>query len=301
MSRLLQAIEARISGAKLGLSHGNDADGIVCAALFLRRHPGGRIVLADPWEIKPTWKCWFNWLAWDFVADLPCPFRARLHVDHHRTGRPCAKQEFFNPGAPSAASMAIEALGLRGDRGAYRLVELANECDTASIKSKEAWDLNDAVKGSSLEDRVLLAKLLAAEGVEALSYPAVRRWVEVNRERRMRAFDLAGRVKVRDYVFVKLNVDDERFPVRAFMLSLEERGAKLTCIVAPRKGRFKIYLGSRYDSDIDCAELAMKVGGGGHFHAAGATVDNVDLALRRLGEALGISRIEVEELDYLRT
>ncbi|MEM4700132.1 MAG: DHHA1 domain-containing protein [Candidatus Nezhaarchaeales archaeon] len=298
MGRLAEAIEARLSGARLGLSHGSDADGVVCAALFLRRHPGGKVVLAEPWELRPTWRCWFNWVAWDFVADLPCPFRARLHVDHHRTGRPCAKREFFSPGAPSAASLAVAALGLEGDGAAVELAELANECDTASIKSREAWDLNDAVKGSSPEDRVLLVRLLAAEGVGALSYPAVRQWIEVNRARRQRAFELASKVRVRDYVFVKLSVDDERFPVRAFMLNLEERGAKLTCVITPKRGRFKIHLGSRHDSGVDCAELAMRVGGGGHFHAAGATVDDVDAALKRLAEALGVGKIEIEELTY---
>lgn len=298
MSRLAEVAWARLSGAKLGLVHGSDADGVVCAALFLRRYPEGKVVLAEPWELRPAWRCWFNWVAWDFVADLPCPFRAKLHVDHHKTGRPCAKREFFSPGAPSAASLAIGALGLGGDAVALRLVELANECDTASIKSREAWDLNDAVKGSSPEDRVLLARLLAAEGAGALSYPAVRQWIEVNRARRQRAFELASRVRVRDYVFVKLNVDDERFPIRAFMLNLEERGAKLTCVITPRRGRFKIHLGSRYDSGVDCAELAMRVGGGGHSHAAGATVEDVDAALRRLAEALGIEKIEIEELAY---
>ena len=296
MSRLLRALEARLAGAKLGLSHGSDADGVVCAALFLRRHPGGVVLFADPWEIRPTWRCWLNWLAWDYVADLPCPFRARLHVDHHRTGRPCAKQEFFNPEAPSAASLAIEALGLQGDEAAIKLVELANECDTASIRSKEAWDLNDAVKGSSLEDRLILARLLAAEGVDALTHPAVRSWIEVNRARRRRALDLADRVEVKDYVFVKLAVDDERFPVRTFMLTLEERGAKLTCVITPRRGRFKIHLGSRHDSGIDCAELAMKVGGGGHRYAAGATVDDLGHALKRISEALGLRDVELVEL-----
>lgn len=296
MSRLLQALGARLSGAELGLTHGSDADGVVCAALFLRRYPGGRVVLAEPWEIRPTWRCWFNWVAWDFVADLPCPLRARLHVDHHRTGRPCARRELFNPEAPSAASLAAEALGLKEDAVALELVELANECDTARIRSARAWDLNDAVKGSGPEDRVLLARLLAAEGAGALDYPAVRQWIGVNRARRQRAFELASKVRIRDYVFVKLNVDDERFPVRAFMLNLEERGAKLTCIITTKRGRFKIHLGSRHDCEINCAELAMRLGGGGHSHAAGATVDDLDLALRKLAEALGVGKLEIEEV-----
>jgi len=296
VSRLLKVVEAKLAGAKVGLSHGGDADGVVCAALFLRRHPGGVVVFADPWEIRPTWTCWFNWPSWDFVADLPCPLRAKLHVDHHKTGRPCAKRELYDVEAPSAASLAIEALGLQGDGAAARLVKLANECDTASIKSREAWDLNDAVKGSSPEDRVVLARLLAAEGVEGLNHPAVRQWIDVNRARRQRALELADKVEVKDYVFVKLRVDSERFPVRTFMLTLEERGAKLTCVVTPRRDKFKIHLGSRHDSGIDCAELAMKLGGGGHRYAAGATVDDVGRALKRIGEALGLEEVELVEL-----
>jgi hypothetical protein len=296
MNRLLEALKAKLTGASLALSHGGDADGAVCAALFLRRHPRGRVVLAEPWEVKPSWRCWFNWLAWDFVADLPCPFRAKLHVDHHKTGRPRAKHELFDVEAPSAASLAIKALGLQGDEVAAKLAELANECDTASIKSREAWDLNDAVKGSSVEGRVMLAKLLATRGLDAFSHPAVKAWIAVNRERRERALKLAGGVEVRDYVFIELDADEGRFPVRTFMLALEERGAKLTCVITPRRRGFKIHLGSRRDSGIDCAELAMKVGGGGHRYAAGATVDDLDEALRRIGEALGLGRVTLVKL-----
>ena len=297
MNRLLEVVKARAMLRRVGLSHGNDADGIVCAALFLRRHPKGRVVLAEPWEIKPTWTCWFNWVAWDYVADLPCPFRARLHVDHHRTGRPCAKREFFNPEAPSAASLAIKALELEGDEVAVKLVELANECDTASIRSQEAWDLNDAVKGASLDDRLKLAYMLAREGLDALRDDEVRGWIEVNRRRRLRAQALVDKVSIEDYVFVKLSEVDERFPVRTFMISLEERGAKLTCVITPRGRRFKIHLGSRHDSEIDCAEIASRLGGGGHRYAAGATVDDLDEALRRIKEALGLSEIKLVELE----
>jgi len=231
------------------------------------------------------------------VADLPCPFRARLHVDHHRTGRPCAKREFFNPEAPSAASLAIKALELEGDEVAVKLVELANECDTASIRSQEAWDLNDAVKGASLDDRLKLAYMLAREGLDALRDDEVRGWIEVNRRRRLRAQALVDKVSIEDYVFVKLSEVDERFPVRTFMISLEERGAKLTCVITPRGRRFKIHLGSRHDSEIDCAEIASRLGGGGHRYAAGATVDDLDEALRRIKEALGLSEIKLVELE----
>ncbi|RLF16511.1 MAG: Fis family transcriptional regulator [Thermoprotei archaeon] len=300
MNRFWEAVKAKVLFRKVGLSHGNDADGIACAALFLRRYPKGKVLLAEPWEIKPTWSCWFNWIAWDFVADLPCPFRVKLHVDHHRTGRPCAKREFFDPEAPSAASLAIKALELEDDPVARRLVELANECDTASIRSQEAWDLNDAVKGGGLEDRVKLAYMLATRGLEALKDKEARRWVEVNRRRRLRAQALLDKVSIEDYLFIKLNEADERFPVRTFMISLEERGAKLTCVITPRGRRYKIHLGSRHDSGIDCAELAYKLGGGGHRYAAGATVDNLEEALRRIKEALGLSEVKLIELEAPR-
>ncbi|RLF11913.1 MAG: Fis family transcriptional regulator [Thermoprotei archaeon] len=296
MSRFLQALKARLKLTKLGLSHGNDADGITCAALFLRKYPGATVVLAEPWEIKPTWTCWLNWFAWDFVADLPCPFRAKLHVDHHKTGRPCAKVEFYDPEAPSAASLALKALQLESDEEAARLVELANECDTAKIRSQEAWDLNDAVKGSRIEERVTLAKLLAMKGLAALSEPMVKGWIEVNKARRRKVQTLVEKVPIEDFLFIKLREVDEKFPVRTFMLTLEEKGAKLTCVITPRRSRFKVHLGSRRDSGIDCAEIAFKLGGGGHRYAAGATVDNLDEALRRIKEALGLKELKVMEL-----
>jgi nanoRNase/pAp phosphatase (c-di-AMP/oligoRNAs hydrolase) len=40
----------------------------------------------------------------------------------------------------------------------------------------------------------------------------------------------------------------------------------------------------------------MKVGGGGHRYAAGATVDDLDEALRRIGEALGLEKVALVKL-----
>lgn len=296
MNRFLKALKAKVARRKLGLSHVNDADGIVSASLYLRKHLKAEVILAEPWEIKPKWTCWFNWFTWDFVADLPCPFKAKLYVDHHKTGRSYAELKVHEVEAPSSASLAIKALKVEDDEDAVKLVELANECDTASIKSSEAWNLNDAVKGSRIKDRVKLVEMLALKGVSALKDPVVRKCIKINEDRRDRARALVSKVAVKDFVFIELKELDEKFPVRNFMIMLEERGAKLACIIAHRGRKFKIYLGSRKDSGIDCAEIASKLGGGGHKFAAGATVEDLNEALEIIKKALGLKDVEVVKL-----
>jgi len=115
MHRLLQALKAKILGKKLALSHEEDADGIVSAALFLRKYPEAILVLGRPQEIKRDKLNWINLFTWDFVADLPCPKKAKIRVDHHKTNTPCAEIEYYDPEAPCAAILALKALKLEND------------------------------------------------------------------------------------------------------------------------------------------------------------------------------------------
>jgi hypothetical protein len=74
--RLLDALHAKAAGRPLALCDANDVDGIASAALFLRRHPDGIVVLAYPTDVQRG--RWVRWLPWSFVADLPCPGKADL-------------------------------------------------------------------------------------------------------------------------------------------------------------------------------------------------------------------------------
>jgi len=289
----LAVVWAKLTGKKTCLSHSSDADGIVCAALFLRAVQGkGLVVLAEPYEIQDG--SWLNIFKWDYVLDLPCPPKALVFIDHHKTNKPSpmAREVYHDPTAPSAATLAIRAFKLEGDPIAVKLVELANECDTANINSDEAWGLNDAVKGSPRNERAKLAKLLSELGLEALKLPKVQKWIARNRERRERTRQLADKIPIEDKIFIELNGENSISP-RNLMITLEKKGAKVTCVVAPKNGKYKIHLGSREDSGVDCSKLASKIGGGGHKYAAGATVDDLDKALKLIAKRLGLRKLKI--------
>ncbi|RLF12498.1 MAG: Fis family transcriptional regulator [Thermoprotei archaeon] len=294
---LLAILWAKLTHKKTCLSHSGDADGIICAALFLRRIRGV-VVLAEPYEVQGG--SWLNTFKWDYVLDLPCPPKAAVFIDHHKTNKPSPSvvEVYHDPKAPSAASLAVKAFKLEEDPVASRLVELANECDTANIVSEEAWDLNDAVKGSSRGDRVKLAKLLSQMGVEALKLPEVRKWIAKNREKRERTRQVADKIPVEDSIFIELDSEEDISP-RNLMITLEKRGAKVTCVVSKRNGKYKVHLGSREDSGVDCSEIASKIGGGGHKYAAGATVEDLRKALKVIASLLRLKSIKVHVVKNL--
>jgi len=293
IANLLALLWAKLKSKKTCLSHSSDADGIVCAALFLRHVKGeGFVLLAEPYEIQKGG--WINLFKWDYVLDLPCPPKAQVFIDHHKTNKPSpkVKEVFHDPASPSAATLALKAFKLEEDPIARRLVELANECDTANITSDEAWDLNDAVKGAPRSKRVRLAKLLSELSLDALKLPEVQGWIARNRERRERTRQLADKIPIEDGVFIELDGEEDASP-RNLMITLEERGAKVTCVITPKDGKYKVHLGSRGDSDVDCSKIAAKLGGGGHKHAAGATVDDLNKALRMIAKKLGLRRVKL--------
>ncbi|MEM1624865.1 MAG: DHHA1 domain-containing protein [Candidatus Nezhaarchaeales archaeon] len=290
---VLSLIWAKLTGKKACLSHSSDADGIVCASLFLRYVKGnGLVILAEPSDIQRG--SWINMFTWDYVLDLPCPPKARVFIDHHKTNKPSPNVEevFHDPSSPSAAALALKAFKLEGDPVASKLVELANECDTANIVSNDAWDLNDAVKGSPRRKRVKLAKLLSGLGLEALKLPEVQGWILHNKERRERTRLLAEKIPIEDNVFVELDSEEDISP-RNLMITLEKRGVKVTCVITSRNGKYKIHLGSREDSGVDCSKIASKLGGGGHKYAAGATVDDLNKALKLIAKKLGLSKVKL--------
>jgi hypothetical protein len=293
LADLLALLWAKLRSKRTCLSHSSDADGIVCAALFLKHVKGdGFVLLAEPYEIQGG--SWVNLFKWDYVLDLPCPPKAQVFIDHHKTNKPSprVKEVYHDPTSPSAAALALRAFKLEGDPVAQKLVELANECDTANITSDEAWELNDAVKGAPRSKRTKLAKLLSKLGLEAFKLPEVQGWIARNRERRERTKQLADKIPIEDGVFIELDGEEDVSP-RNLMITLEKRGAKVTCVITPRDGKYKVHLGSRDDSDVDCSKIAAKLGGGGHKHAAGATVDDLNKALKVIAKKLGLRKVKL--------
>jgi len=80
----LRALLAKLRGRPIALCDVGDVDGLASAALFKKRHPEGVVILVGPSDVK---KWWVRAFTWDFVADLPCPGKAKVRADHHVTRR----------------------------------------------------------------------------------------------------------------------------------------------------------------------------------------------------------------------
>jgi len=290
--RALSALKAKLLKRKLALSHEEDADGIVSAALYLMVYPDAVLVLARPQEVRRTSLNWLNLFTWDYVADLPCPRKAKLRVDHHVTNEPCAEVEFYDPGAPCAAALALEALGLKGNPRAELLVELARQTDTASIVDQRAWDLNDAVKGADYGGRLYLAVELARRGLEVLDEERVRKWILKNRARRARTERIADAIGASEIVLVEFSRDLD-ISYRGLCTILERRGAKFIALVVPREGAYRVYLAASRDSDYDVSAIAAKLGGGGHRRAAGARFAELAELYDEVKRYLGLKELEI--------
>lgn len=293
MRRFIRALIAKITRRPLALSHEEDADGIIAAALYVRRYPNAVVILARPQEIRRDNKLnWFNWFTWDYVADLPCPLKALLRVDHHKTNAPCAIKEFYDPEAPSAAILAIKALGLESDEEALKLVKLSVETDTANISSEEAWLINDAVKGADYNAKVRLVYLLARYGLKALNLKEVKEWARRNKERRERGLKLLENLPLFPFMVLKFKVDLD-YSYRGLCIELERRGAEVTCLIVPKSGRYRVYLGSRRNSRYDVSSIAVKLGGGGHKYAAGALIRDLSALYDELKSLTGCRKLKV--------
>ena len=302
-SRLLQAIKAKIKGKKLALSHEEDADGIVSAALYLRVHPDAILILARPQEIRRDRFSWFNLFTWDYVADLPCPKKAKLRVDHHKTNTPCAEIEYYDPEAPSAATLALKALNLENDLEMVRLVELTKQTDTANIVDEEAWDLNDAVKGSNYEGRVWLAYELARRGLDALKDERVKPWIEKNRRRRKLTEEIAAKIEVEEVTLLEFEKDID-ISYRGLCALLEKQGAKFITVIVPKEGIYRPYIGASRDSSYDASIVASRLGGGGHKVAAGARVRTKERIYEELKKYLNREKLKLtlitSDLNFVR-
>ena len=281
--RFYSALLAKVRRRPLCLSHSQDVDGIVSAVLYLIKKPNAVVVLARPHEVT---KGWFSWFTWDFVADLPCPRRAKIRVDHHKSNPPCADTEYYDPNAPCAAILALKALGLKGNRLAEKLVKMAIEADTANIVSTETWDLNDAIKAASYRERVRLIRELAIKGIEVLNEEWIRKLIEKNRRIREITLKICDMLKITDEMVI-LITKGVRLSYRGLCIELEKRGAKFTCVLVPlRLGRYRLYLGASKESNYDASKIAKALGGGGHKFAAGAIANNLEEAIKTIATYL---------------
>ncbi len=297
MKRLAKLwLVARIRGKPLILSHSGDADGILSASIALRKFGDAEVELAEPYEIqRGGFFNLYNLIRWDIAADLPCPKRAKLWVDHHKTNKPCGRRYVYDPSAPCAAVLVLKALGLEDDEVAGMFAQIAVQTDTANIRDKVAWKVYDAVKGSNHDGRLLLVKLFAKQGLKALEHPTVQKFMENGRSRRENSEKAALRIPEGTVPFIYIDKHGLVF-ARMMLWHLQLRGFKLMFTVrrvSPREWSISI---GRGDDSIDCSEIAEKLGGGGHSAAAGATVKaKTPMEVKRM-----IEKIIGEELTLFK-
>ena len=297
MKRLVKLwLVAKIKRKPLILSHSGDADGILSAAIALRKFGDAEVELAEPYEIqKGGLFNLFDIIQWDIVADLPCPKGAKLWIDHHKTNKPCGKRYVYDPSAPCAAVLVLKALGLEDDEVARRLAEIAVQTDTASIRDEVAWKVYDAVKGSNRDGRLFLVKLFARQGLKALEQPTVQKFMVNGRNRRENSEKAALRIPEGIIPFIYIDKHGLVF-ARMMLWYLQLRGFKLMFTVrrvSPREWSISI---GRGDDSIDCSEIAAKLGGGGHSAAAGATVKaKSPMEVKRM-----VEKIIGEELTFFK-
>lgn len=290
--KFVSALAAKLRGRPLALCDVNDVDGIASAALFKRKYPHGVVILAGPSDVK---RWWVKLLTWDFVADLPCPGKARVRADHHKTNRPCAEREYYDPSAPASALLAAKALGLDGDEVARELVEAAIQTDTANIKDPQIRLLDLAIRYSPEREKLLAIDKLAQMGLKALETEPLSAMARRGLERDKLVHKIAEVLPAEKTLFiyspVKLGIS-----YRALVIELEKRGAVFVNILVRRGWRtYRLYCGAHRDGPYDCAELAARLGGGGHKYAAGALIKapfyDVKRPLRILAEILKPAKI----------
>ncbi|MEM4793080.1 MAG: Fis family transcriptional regulator [Pyrobaculum sp.] len=267
--RITRALWARLTGKPLALCDIGDVDGVASAALFKRRYPHGVVVLMGPNDVR---KWWVRALRWDFVADLPCPGKARVRADHHITNKPCAEEEYYDPNAPAAAVLAAKALGLEGDPVARELVEAAVQTDTANVSDRRVMLLDLAVRYASEEEKYTVVNMLAEKGLAALDTEPLKMLAERGLARHGLVLKIADALPRTDvltiYVPTRLGIS-----YRMLAIELQKRGTQFVNVLAKRGWRgFRLYCGANRDSGYNCAELAAKFGGGGHKFAAGAHI-----------------------------
>lgn len=265
--KLIKALKGKLMGRPLAMCDIGDVDGIASAALFKRKYPNGVVILMGPNDVK---KWWVRLITWDFVADLPCPGKAKIRADHHKTNKPCAKEEFYDPEAPASAVLAAKALGLEEDYVAKELVEAAVQTDMANVTDPKIRLLDLAIRYAKDGERYIAVELLAARGLAALEEEPLKSMSQRGVERDELVKKIAESIPPTERLFiyspVRLGIS-----YRALVIELEKKGAKFVNILVRRGLRtFRLYCGAHRDSAYDCTAVAAKLGGGGHKYASGA-------------------------------
>ncbi len=259
------------------MTHGEDLDGLVSAALLVQSIEDVRVSFAAPSEALVSER------EWGAVLDLPLPRGgAEVWVDHHphrRRGTSRARLEVVDPNARSAAELLMRS---EPDEhpGMGATVELTSRVDSGEL-GMEGARFAAAVKRIFRTRRTRLSRVVdeilrvrPAEEGDLVGLPTIKKELEIIRSE---AGDLLSRVeKIRfrgegDGTAILVDLRDAPGYLGVVALSTLTGAADLIGTIGPSSGEaYRVSLRSRGGSDVTALELARSFGGGGHRHAAGA-------------------------------
>ncbi len=253
----------------------NDADGLICAVLLLRKFGKDKVYFSTPFLLRDTIcksiignkadKLWICDIAGNNQAIRAASIYEKVFwIDHH-SWQPSEKPEnitFVIKQAPSAAQVLADYLMLDDP-----LVGIANEIDTNNVKSEDAEKLRKMVaalrwKGNNLN--LLLQLLLKFEINEINVFDSLIQRYESWLNEAMK------HIKVHEFGKVKIVETTERIPT----FEITNRMDYDILAVVYRNKTTRIELRSKSKSVL---EVAKALGGGGHKLAAGATVEKINL------------------------
>ena len=260
-------------------AHIADCDGIISAALILRKYPNARIDFHTTESIVNSRE------DYEIVVDLPKSPNAKANIDHHisnlenlKAKGTLTENDKIEPNAPSAASVLIKYLGLENDEIAKELVEMANIADTGGV-SEETVILDKLIKSNQNDQEFLryLAKVLSEKGKKFLEDEIIKqKWrglVKTYEKYQKFITTLADNLPAVNYVIL-----DERNVLpyyvakdMAYELFKREKALVVAMIYdSPyntEEGKISLRVAKNFD--FDARVVAKKFDGGGHTKAAG--------------------------------
>ncbi len=290
------------------VSHEEDIDGIGAAAIAVRGTGSRRVYLvgyrAEGWEaLAKIFRsgCRSESSAEILISDLnpgkrhleilasalsDCPSKKVIWVDHHlwreeelSIARGLGFVEMLIDRSRTAAENMAALLGLDRDVAVKPLLEMSRDTDYGFFRHPLSEPLTDTIRYSlyAENDRGFLKRLVFkfSKGV-FWDYEINGMW-EAAVERKGKALEeiRAGyrEAVIGGYRAIVVISD----PVLSSRIALREIAGKGydVAFVVYRNGAVIIVRGS---GDVNCAEIAWRLGGGGHAHIAGAEIDPVFLS-----------------------
>lgn len=229
-----------------------------------------------------------------------CDDKRIIWIDHHVWREDVLSKvkslgyiETYIDRSRTASENTSSFLGLDGDPVIKPIKDLSRDTDYGFFKHPLSEPLTDVIRYTLYSENnteyLLKLALKFSKGV-VWDYDLEARWLRA-REKKLEAIENAKKDSIYTYLKgyrVFISIAD---PMLSSRIVLRETGAGDydMAFVAYTNGSITI---SRGRDDINCAEIASKLGGGGHPHIAGAQIDRgiimggLDKILEYLGEKL---------------